>query len=171
MKPWGEKRERRTKTPEQALAQLMRLAARAEKCEADARRLMRGWGVGTEDTERVLQRLVKERFISDSRYAEAFVREKFRLSGWGEFKIRQALQRKQIAREVIDEALEQVDRSKMGERLREKLRVKARTVKAATDYDRRTKLIRYGMSLGYDFETVQSAVAEQIKCEDPCEEF
>ena len=41
----------RTKTPEQALAALMRLCARAEKSEGDARRLMRGWGVAEKDAE------------------------------------------------------------------------------------------------------------------------
>ena len=35
----------RTKTPEQALAALMRLCARAERSEEDARRLMTRWGV------------------------------------------------------------------------------------------------------------------------------
>ena len=61
----------RTKTPEQALAALMRLCARAEKSEGDARRLMRGWGVAEKDAEQVLGRLVRDRFIDDSRYAEA----------------------------------------------------------------------------------------------------
>ena len=59
----------------------MRLCARAEKSQEDARRLMRGWGVAEKDAEQVLGRLVRDRFIDDSRYAEAFVREKLRLSG------------------------------------------------------------------------------------------
>ena len=58
----------RTKTPEQALAALMRLCARAEKSEGDARRLMRGWGVAEKDAEQVLGRLVRDRFIDDSDY-------------------------------------------------------------------------------------------------------
>ena len=78
-----EQKVARTKTAEQALVSLMNLCAKSEKCSADARRLMRGWGVSVADAERVLQRLVAERFIDDSRYAEAFVREKINLSGWG----------------------------------------------------------------------------------------
>ena len=72
----------RTKTPEQALAALMRLCARAERSEEDARRLMTRWGVAPADRERVLERLRRDRFIDDARYAEAFVREKINLSGW-----------------------------------------------------------------------------------------
>ena len=77
---------KRAKTPEQALAALMRLCARAEKSQDDARRLMRGWGLAEREGEQVLARLVRDRFIDDGRYAEAFVRDKLRLSGWGEYK-------------------------------------------------------------------------------------
>ena len=165
------KREKRTKTPEQALASLMRLCARAEKSESDARRLMRGWGLSEKDAEGVLARLVRERFIDDARYAEAFVREKLRLSGWGEYKIRTVLQRKAIRREVIDAALAQADRQGMGERLAQQLARKARTVKYATPYELKTKLIRYGLSLGYDYEAVLDTASSLVKDTDSCDEF
>ena len=114
-------KKRRDKSPEQALAALMRLCARAEKSESDARRLMRGWGLAERDAEQVLGKLVRDRFIDDGRYAEAFVREKLRLSGWGAYKIRTALQRKGIRRELIDAALAQAEGADMGERLAQML--------------------------------------------------
>lgn len=103
-------RKKKVKTPEQALAALMRLCARAEKSQEDARRLMRGWGLAERDAEGVLAKLVRDCFIDDARYAGAFVREKLRLSGWGEYKIRTALQRKRIDRALIDAALAEADR-------------------------------------------------------------
>ena len=93
----------RTKTPEQALAALMRLCARAERSEEDARRLMTRWGVAPADRERVLERLRRDRFIDDARYAEAFVRDKIRLSGWGARKIRTSLRLKGIAAAIKKE--------------------------------------------------------------------
>ena len=90
-------RVKRTKTAKQALESLMRLCARAERCKADAMRLMHGWEVPFDEREGVLRRLVAERYIDDRRYAEAFVREKSNLSAWGEYKIRSALKRKGIA--------------------------------------------------------------------------
>ncbi len=162
--------ERRTKTPEQALSALMRLCARAEKSEGDARRLMRGWGVPEADAEKVLARLIRDRFIDDARYADAFVREKLRLSGWGEYKLRTALQRKGIARETIDAALRQIDRARMTDRLAEQLARKARNLRATTAHELKTKLIRYGLSLGYDYETVLDTVSQFVKETEPCDE-
>lgn len=163
--------EKRRKTSDEALAALMRLCARAEKSEGDARRLMRGWGVPEAEAEKVLGRLVRERFIDDGRYAEAFVREKLRLSGWGEYKIRAALQRKGVARALVDAALTQADREGMADRLRTQLERKARTVKHATPYELKTKLIRYGLSLGYDYETVADTASGLVKNAEPCDDF
>ena len=147
------------------------LCARAEKSEGDARRLMRGWGVAEKDAEQVLGRLVRDRFIDDSRYAEAFVREKLRLSGWGEYKIRTALQRKGVSKERIDAALSQADRPAMGERLAQQLERKARTVKYTSQYELNTKLIRYGLSLGYDYEAVMDAASAMVRETDTCNDF
>ena len=150
---------KRAKTPEQALAALMRLCARAEKSQDDARRLMRGWGLAEREGEQVLARLVRDRFIDDGRYAEAFVRDKLRLSGWGEYKIRTALQRKRIDRELIDAAL------------RQQLERKMRTTRHTTQYELKTKLIRYGLSLGYDYETVLDSAAALVTDTETCDEF
>ncbi len=169
--------ERPARTPEQALAALMRLCARAEKAESDARRLMRGWGLAPADAERSVARLVADRFIDDRRYADAFVREKMRLSGWGAYKIRTALARKEIARETIDEALAAIDPATQRPRLEEQLRRKMRTLRSKTPYELKTKLIRYGLSLGYPYETVLDAASACVRTEttanddEPCDEF
>ena len=133
----------RTKTPEQALAALMRLCARAERSEEDARRLMTRWGVAPADREQVLERLRRDRFIDDARYAEAFVHEKINLSGWGARKIADAL-----------------------------LRRKVRTTRAATPYELKNKLIRYGLAQGYDYEAVRDAADALIATtDDSCDTF
>ena len=164
-------RKKKVKTPEQALAALMRLCARAEKSQEDARRLMRGWGLAERDAEGVLAKLVRDCFIDDARYAGAFVREKLRLSGWGEYKIRTALQRKGVSKERIDAALSQADRPAMGERLAQQLERKARTVKYTSQYELKNKLIRYGLSLGYDYEAVMDAASAMVRETDTCNDF
>ena len=149
----------------------MRLCARAEKSTGDARRLMRGWGVDERAQEEIVRTLTAQRFIDDVRFAEAFVREKTNLSGWGAYKIRAALSRKGIDRATTEAALAGVDPALNAERLQQQLARKMRTAKAATTYELKTKLIRYGASLGYDFESVAEAVARIIKTDDECADF
>lgn len=153
---------KRTKTPEQALTALMNLAARSEKSSGDAMRLMQNWGVEPSARQGVLQKLIDSKFIDDSRYAEAFVRDKMRFSGWGLFKLRAALRNKGISPEIIEETLRKLDRSSLSDRLRTRLEQKMRTVKASSRYELKTKLMRYGASLGYDFESVADVVDSLI---------
>ncbi len=168
----GSPREKRTKSPEEALTALMRLCARAERSSGDALRLMRTWGVAEEARQGVLQKLLDQRFIDDARYAGAFVREKTRLSGWGAYKIRTALQRKGIARALIDAALAAVDPDENADRLLRQLGRKARTVKHASQYELKTKLVRYGLSLGYEYEAVLEAASSLTKnTEEECNDF
>ena len=149
---------KRTKSPEQALAALMRLAARSEKSSGDALRLMQNWGVDPSARQGVLQRLINDKFIDDRRYAEAFVRDKMRFSGWGVFKLRAALRNKGISTDIVEDVLRMLDSNNMADRLRERLERKMRTTKYTTRYDLKTKLMRYGASLGYDFESVGDVV-------------
>ena len=165
---------KRPKTAEQALASLMRLCARAERSSGDAMRLMATWMVPEGDRQRVLQRLIKDRFIDDSRYAEAFVREKSNLSAWGEYKIRATLRRKGIADEIINNALLQMPTEQNIERLTERLKRKMRTIKYDTTYQLKTKLIRHALSLGFSMDDVLKCVEEvmrDINTEEECDDF
>ncbi len=152
------KREQKTKTPQQALQSLMRMCARAERSSGDALRLMKRWGVADEEARKVLARLQSERFIDDGRYAEAFVRDKLNLSGWGAYKIKMALRTKGVSKEIIEEVVApMIEATDMAERLEEMMRRRMRTLKYSSTYEAKTKLIRFAASRGYDME-------EAIEC-------
>ena len=168
-----EKQIKRTKTSDEALASLQRLCARAERSSGDAMRLMARWGVDSGKRTEVLQKLLRDRFIDDRRYAEAFIREKTSLSAWGEYKIRAALRRKGISDEIINHALQEINPEANIGRLTERLARKVRSIKYKSAYDLKTKLLRYGLSLGFQMEQVLDCV-EQVMLsisvkDDDCE--
>ncbi len=149
---------KKTKTPEQALAALMAQCAKAERSTDDARRLLRRWGIDPKEQDRIVDALVAQRFIDDKRYTEAFVRDKMRFSNWGVYKIRSALAMKRIDPEIVAEALAMCDEMQSGGRLEKALRVKVKQLKAKNEYDRKVKLMRYGLSLGFGMDEVTEAV-------------
>lgn len=160
----NETRTPKTKTAQQALQSLMRLCSRAEKSSGDALRLMRTWGVPEGERQGVLDKLISDKFIDDRRYAEAYVREKSQLAGWGERKIAMQLRLKGIERETISTVLaEFMDNDNQMERLQDKLQKKLRTTKAANDFELRGKLLRYALGLGYDYDMAMEAVDKVAK--------
>ncbi len=155
---------KKSKTAEQALQSLMRMCARQERSSGDALRLMKRWGVADEEAKKVLARLCAERFIDNSRYAEAFVRDKLNLSGWGAYKIKTALRTKGVAKEIIDEVVApMLAETDMTERLEEIMRRRMRTLKYSSPYDAKTKLIRFAASRGYDIEQAIECASNIIK--------
>jgi regulatory protein len=68
------------------------------------------------------------------------------------------LRTKGVTQDIIAKALSEIDGDSQQQRLQDKLRRKLRTVKAETDFERRGKLFRYGLSQGFDYSDVSEAV-------------
>lgn len=150
--------EPKTKTADQALNALMRLCSKAEKSSGDALRLMYRWGVPIAERQGVLDKLVEMRFIDDTRYAEAYTREKSQLAGWGARKIAQNLYQKGVSKDIVAKTLAMLESDDQRAMLEKRLQRKLPTIKATTDYERRGKLLRYALSLGYDYDMVISVI-------------
>lgn len=96
-------------SPEKALVKLEEMCARAERCTWELRRKLAAWKISADDATRIIESLVERRFVDDSRFAAAFVRDKYRFERWGRRKIAMELRIKHIPSDVIAEALEQID--------------------------------------------------------------
>lgn len=131
--------------------------ARREYCTADIRRkALQRLEFDAAGAEAVVSALLEQGFVDDRRYAAAFAREKSGLSGWGPVKIRTALLARQIPREVVLDALGEIDPDRASARLEKVLSVKWKTL--CDDPQGRLKLIRFALSRGYDYEPVKPLI-------------
>ena len=79
------------------LDRLQTQCVKREYCRSDIfRKALTAFDGDKDAAERLVESLVEDRFVDDSRYAAAFAREKARLSGWGPVKISFALTAKGI---------------------------------------------------------------------------
>ena len=146
-----------TSETEQVRIALEAQCAKREYCTADIRRkALQRLDFDAAGAETVVTALQEEGFVDDRRYAAAFAREKSGLSGWGPVKIRSALLARQIPREVIAGALEEIDPDRAAARLEKVLETKWKTL--ADDPQGRLKLIRFALSRGYDYEPVRPLI-------------
>ncbi len=134
------------------LSRLMSLCSRREYCSYDIADKLRKRGVSPSESAAILKRLKDERYIDDHRFAEAFVRDKFLLGGWGSKKIAFYLKMKHIDDDIIKKALLQLDDEKVGEKLKDLIHNKWRSLQRETDLEKRKmKTIRFAMGRGYDY--------------------
>lgn len=149
-------------TPPEALHRAAALCSSAEHCTADIREKLARWGVTEADSRTIIDRLVQERFIDEQRYAVAFVKDKFRFSGWGRIKMRYALQQKRIDGSDIDHALATLDEEQYNDRLLELLQVKSRSIRDDDPEARRAKLFRFAASRGFESALIFNALKQVV---------
>ena len=137
-------------TPDQVLDKMAKYCAYQERCVKDVRDKLKTFDLPQEEKDKILDYLLDNRFVNDERFAKSFVRGKVNQSGWGVNKIRFHLVQKGIAKDIIDEALEQTDEDLYRQRLIDILKTKCKTVKAETDFERKRKLAAYAMQKGFE---------------------
>ena len=107
-------------------------------------------GATPDEIDELLERLIREKYIDDARYAQAFVSDKFRFDHWGRIKINHALRQKGVADSLIREALESIDEEEYRSLLADFIQSKRRTTKGDTPYAINQKIARSAISRGFE---------------------
>lgn len=146
------------KTEQEAYLTLAALCAQTEHCQWEMTEKMRRWELSDEAQARVMERLVRERYVDDERYARAFVKDKVRYNKWGRRKVEQALWQKHIDEDIRQRVLDEVDNEEYLTVLRPLLKQKRKTTKASSDYELNQKLLRFALSRGFTFDIVRQCL-------------
>ncbi len=146
------------KTEQEAYLTLASLCASAEHCQWEMTEKMRRWELPDEAQARIMERLVKERYVDDERFARAFVKDKVRYNKWGRRKVEQALWQKHIDETVRQQVLDEVEDDEYIRILRPLLQQKRRSLKVSNDYELNMKLIRFAISRGFTMDIIKQCV-------------
>jgi regulatory protein len=133
-----------------ALNKAMALCARREYCSGEIRAKLDSWDLNSSEAKSVISTLIKEDFINDKRYAEAFVRDKYRHNKWGKVKISAHLKAKNISSGLISSALASLDEDQYRQMVKDTLDSHRKFIKAKNEYDLKGKLLRFGLSKGFE---------------------
>jgi len=145
-------------TEQEAYLQLAALCAQAEHCQQEMRDKMRRWELDETAQNRIIARLVKERYIDDERYARAFVKDKIRYNKWGRRKVQQALWLKHIDADIQQRVLDEIDEKEYLDVLRPLLKQKRKSIKAESDYELNQKLVRFALGRGFGFDIIRQCL-------------
>lgn len=151
-------------TEQEAFYRLSAMCASAEHCLHEMSEKMRRWQLPDDERERVLRRLVDEKFVDEERYCRSFVADKIRYNGWGRMKIEQALAAKRIPRDISLSVLDEIGDEEYADVLLPLIRSKRKSVKAASEYELNQKLIRFALGRGFSFDVIRKCldVADDI---------
>ena len=146
------------KTENDAYLTLAALCAQAEHCQYEMLEKMRRWELSEEAQARVMAKLIKERYVDDERYAQAFVKDKIRYNKWGRRKVEQALWQKRIDEDIRKRVLDEVDDDEYLSILIPLLKQKRKSIKAQNDYELNQKLMRFALGRGFTFGIIRQCI-------------
>jgi len=146
------------KTEQEAYLTLAALCAQAEHCQWEMVEKMRKWEIPEEAQARIMERLVKERYVDDERFARAFAKDKVRYNKWGRRKVEQALWQKHIDEDIRKNVLNEIDDEEYLSVLRPLLKQKRKSIKAQNDYELNQKLMRFALGRGFTFDTIKQCI-------------
>ncbi|HLP73179.1 MAG TPA: regulatory protein RecX [Bacteroidales bacterium] len=143
-----------------ALSSAMDLCSRREYCRSDIREKAAGWGLKQDETERLIETLVMEKFIDEERYATAFVKDKFNINKWGRIKIAHMLRFKGIPSDVINRALGMLDETAYRKTLEYLITAHRRTINPRNQFDLKAKLMRFALSKGFESSMIYEILGD-----------
>ena len=145
-------------TYEEALHKSAAYCSQSEHCISDLKNKLAQWGVIDADQTKIISYLIDEKYIDESRFACAFVKDKFRYNKWGRIKIRLELNQKKIDKELIDEALESIDSEEYTAMITRLAREKERKLTYRNEYEKKGKLYRYLTGKGFEMDVISRLI-------------
>ena len=140
---------------------LYKMAAKcstSEQCMSDIEAKLSRYDLTEEERTRILRHLVEEKYIDDRRYAEAFVRDKYRFNKWGRIKIAQGLRMKGIDSESISTAMKAIDEAEYLDILRDLIKAKRKSTRGKNDYEINGKLVRFATGRGFEYAAIRQCM-------------
>lgn len=140
---------------------LYKMAAKcstSEQCMSDIEAKLSRYDLTEEERTRILRHLVEEKYIDDRRYAEAFVRDKYRFNKWGRIKIAQGLHMKGIDSETISTAMKAIDEAEYLDILRDLIKAKRKSTRGKNDYEINGKLVRFATGRGFEYAAIRQCM-------------
>lgn len=160
-----EKPAKKTTSEKAAYQRMARICSMKECCSYDIRQKLLRIGQDDATADRIISLLQKQKYIDDSRFCHSFISDKLRFSKWGKVKIEFALRQKQIPQETIEVAFEEFSEELLTQSLKPLLEKKLKSVKGKSEYEKRTKVIRYALGRGFSMTDILNYL-EQIPEKD-----
>ena len=139
----------------EALSKAATYCAKGEHCACDIREKLRQWGFQGDEAEGIVEKLFEQGFIDETRYAKAYINDKYRFAKWGRIKIEQGLRMKQIPSAIFRPLMDSViDKEEYLQILQELLTQKKKSLKDEDEFHLKAKLTRFALQRGFTYEEV-----------------
>ncbi|MDD4514863.1 regulatory protein RecX [Massilibacteroides sp.] len=147
-------------TESELLNRMASLCSMKEYCIQEIRKKTETSGLSADACERIINKLIAEKFIDEERYVRAYIKDKSNFNKWGRIKIKYELIRKGITPALSDTILGELDENEYRKNLKELLTQKKKSVRGKNAREVFVKLFRFAAGRGFESSLISSCLKE-----------
>ena len=141
-----------------ALEKLKKYCAYQERCQMEVRKKAYSYGLSSEEAESVITDLIRENFLNEQRFAEAYVRGKYKFKRWGRKKLELELKSRQVTSYCIKKGMAQIEPAIYFSNLVHLTEKRLPLTKGKNQAEIKQKLFRHLLSKGYESNLIEEVV-------------
>lgn len=161
-KEYGNQGPKKQWSLQEAKVKVAAYCAYQERCQEEVRTKLAERGIFGTEAEDLIATMISEGFINEERYAQAFVRGKYRLKKWGRNKIINELKSRKISPNCIKSGLKEIDGEEYWGILIHVAEKKWQSLKETDGMKKKFKTHQYLMGRGFEPDLIQMAIEEII---------
>lgn len=151
---------KKTYTVQEATRKLEYYCAYQERCHQEVRNKLKSMHMIPEAIDVIIVHLIKHNFLNETRFAKTFVGGKFRIKAWGRRRLTAELQKKDISKVNINQALAEIEESDYIEVFNSLAEKKANSISETNKHIKKRKLIDYLLYRGWETHLVYEKARE-----------
>ncbi|MHB1147023.1 MAG: regulatory protein RecX [Lutibacter sp.] len=145
-------------TVDEATKLMENFCAYQERCHKEIEQKLYDLHMIPEAREKIILHLLQHNFLNEERFSKSFARGKFSIKNWGRIKIVNELKFRNISPYNIKSALKEIDEDDYLKTLQKVAEKKSALIKEPNAFKKRSKLITYLSSKGYESELIYDVV-------------
>jgi len=144
------------------LNKMFRYCSYQERSVSDVRKQLEKYHANSLLKKQVIAKLIAEGFLNEKRFAETYTLGKLRSNSWGKIKIMQGLKERSIDHQIINEAIESIDKSEYQHIIEKLIHKKLKMIRDTDPYIIKNKVARYIISKGFESHLVWEEINNQF---------
>lgn len=138
---------------------LSNFCAYQERCVSDVKEKLRKLKIEKEDCDAYIVKLKEDNFLNEERFVKYYINAHTKKK-WGKTKMKSALGAKRIDSSLIKQYLDDMDEADYDEQIKTIAEKKWNTIKAKTPRDKKTKMLRFLISKGYEMSKALNVIRD-----------
>ncbi len=153
----------KTYTVAEATKKLEHFCAYQERCHKEVVQKLQSMSMIPEAIDAIIVHLISHKFLDETRFANTFVRGKFRIKKWGKNRLKRELKQRDISAYNIKQALNEISEEDYFKALHELAVKRLESIKETNPWKTRKKLSDYLLYRGWESHLVYEKVNELVK--------